>query len=301
MVLGLFLSLGLGFLLWGWLNQPTIVLPELPPASSVLEYFFLESQHQVSNQSDPEIKASQFPQLVVTDYRLKSGEGLLEVAKKRGLNVDTIISFNNINDASKLKAGMVIKLPNRNGLLHFVKAGDSLSKLCRQYKVSLDAILDLNNLANSSLKIGQKLFIPNARLSANEVNRVLGRLFVWPTLGSISSYFGIRISPISGQMMFHGAIDLTNRPGTKVVAAMSGKVAMAGYNSTYGNFISIVHSDGFQTFYAHLEKIFVKRGQVVAQGETIGLMGNSGLSTGSHLHFAIFKNGNPVDPLFYLK
>lgn len=300
-VLGFLLGLGLVSLLLLGASRSTFVCPELPPVPSVLEDFWLASQHQVSNQKDSELKGSQFPQLVVTDYRLKSGEGLLELAKNKGLNVDTIISFNNISDASRLKAGMVLKLPNRNGLLHYVRAGDSLSKLSRKYKVSLNEILDWNNLAHSSLKVGQKLFIPNARLSANEVNKVLGCLFVWPTVGNITSFFGMRLSPISGQEMFHGAIDIANWPDTKIRAAMSGKVLMVDYNRTYGNFIIIAHSDGFQTLYAHLEKVFVKRGQVVGQGETIGLMGNTGSSTGSHLHFAIFKNGKPVDPLLYLK
>ena len=81
---------------------------------------------------------------------------------------------------------------------------------------------------------------------------------------------------------------------------MSGKVSMLGFNPNFGRYVTLSHPEGFQTLYGHLDSFLVRRGQRVKQGELIGLMGNSGYSTGSHLHFSIFSRGEPVDPFRYL-
>jgi murein DD-endopeptidase MepM/ murein hydrolase activator NlpD len=147
---------------------------------------------------------------------------------------------------------------------------------------------------------GQTLFIPGAHLAANEINRVLGKLFIWPTRGSISSTFGMRVSPITGTWMKHEAIDIGNDLMTPIIASMAGRVARVDYDRMLGNYVIIVHEDGFQTLYAHMEAVYAQKGKYVAQGEKIGVMGSTGASTGSHLHFGIYKNGRAVDPLKYL-
>jgi murein DD-endopeptidase MepM/ murein hydrolase activator NlpD len=112
--------------------------------------------------------------------------------------------------------------------------------------------------------------------------------------------FGMRKDPFTGVNRFHNGVDLANDIGTPIMAAMSGKVAMLGYNPNFGKYIILSHPEGFQTLYGHLDAFHVKRGDRVSQGHQIGAMGNSGYSTGSHLHFSIFRRGEPVDPMRYL-
>jgi len=133
-----------------------------------------------------------------------------------------------------------------------------------------------------------------------ELNRVFGRLFIFPTRGRLTSRFGARVDPTTGISRFHNGIDLANSIGTPVVAAMSGKVSMLGYNPNFGKYIILSHPEGYQTLYGHLESFQARKGDRVKQGQCIGVMGNSGYSTGSHLHFSIFHKGEPIDPSRYL-
>ncbi len=238
--------------------------------------------------------------LRVTNYRVKNGDSLSRIAARFGLSLGTIISFNGIKDARLLRVGTVLHIPNRNGLKYEVRRGDSLSGIAKRFGVPLNELVDWNNLKSSVIHPGQELFIVGAKMRTNELNRVLGKLFIYPTHGIITSPFGMRHDPFTGIMRFHNGVDIANRVGTKIVASMAGVVARTGINPTYGRYIIIRHEDGFQTLYAHLSRILVRRGEHVRQDELIGRMGNTGYSTGPHLHFSIFKNGKPVDPLRYL-
>ena len=105
------------------------------------------------------------------------------------------------------------------------------------------------------------------------------------------------MSPIVKQVLFHYGIDLHNRTGTPVNASRAGVVANVEIGPVYGKTVLISHSGGYQTMYAHLDTIMVRKGQSVAQGEQIGTMGTTGSTTGPHLHFSILKNREPIDPL----
>lgn len=105
----------------------------------------------------------------------------------------------------------------------------------------------------------------------------------------ISSIFGERVHPITGQVSFHQGTDLAAPEGTPVVAAFSGRVEVAGWAGGYGLMVSITHGDTHETRYAHLSEVLVKPGQKIKQGTVIGLVGSTGMSTGPHLHFEIWK------------
>lgn len=120
-----------------------------------------------------------------------------------------------------------------------------------------------------------------------------------PVHGKITSPYGNRTNPVSGEYLFHAGIDIAADSGTPVRAAYNGVVASVGSNDVSGNYISLVHTDGSETFYCHCQKITAEKGDVVRAGEAIALVGSTGRSTGSHLHFEITVDGNLVDPLLY--
>ncbi len=239
--------------------------------------------------------------LSVLRHEVGKGETLSGLASKYRVNLDTIISYNNIKDAHALAAGKVIEIPNKNGLGYVVKRGDTLEKIAARFGVSLNSILDINNLESDIIRPGQRFFIPGARLSASELDRVLGTSFIYPTVGTISSRYGMREDPFTRVRRFHNGIDIANSTGTAITAARSGRVTAIGSNPSFGRYVIIQHSGGYQTWYAHLSKILVNSGQYVNQGRKIAEMGNTGYSTGSHLHFSIFDRNEPVDPLKYLR
>ena len=118
--------------------------------------------------------------------------------------------------------------------------------------------------------------------------------------GYMSSRYGWRTDPITGERSMHAGVDVAGRRGSEVVAAASGVVTWAGRDAGYGNLVEISHSDDLVTRYAHNKENLVQAGDIVRKGETIALMGSSGRATGSHVHFEVYKNGRSVDPSSYV-
>ncbi len=121
-----------------------------------------------------------------------------------------------------------------------------------------------------------------------------------PVNGRITSYFGTRVDPISNETDTHNAIDIAVDEWSNVRAAWDGVVSETGYDGTRGHYIWMVHKNGCETFYCHLNEVLVNENSVIRAGETIAFSGNTGYSTGPHLHFSIKENGEYVDPLSYL-
>ncbi|HJA48272.1 MAG TPA: peptidoglycan DD-metalloendopeptidase family protein [Candidatus Agathobaculum intestinipullorum] len=127
--------------------------------------------------------------------------------------------------------------------------------------------------------------------------------YVWPCpkYSWVSSGYGNRVHPISGQIKFHDGIDLAAASGTPILAFGPGTVTMSGWNGGYGNYISIDHGGGLMSFYGHCSALYVKKGATVKAGQKIAAVGTTGSSTGNHLHFGMHKNGSPVNPQSYVK
>jgi len=120
--------------------------------------------------------------------------------------------------------------------------------------------------------------------------------FIWPHVGEVTSPFGIGRTYNDGSTSYHGGIDLSGDVGAPVVASNSGRVALAGPLAVRGNAVVVDHGWGVLSGYYHLSEVLVAEGQEVAQGETIGRLGNTGLSTGAHLHWEVRVGGTLVDP-----
>ena len=259
----------------------------------------------ITDSSGAAISASLLSQPVeYQTYKVKSGDTISGIAKKFGLtNISTLISVNDIGNVRQLGAGQKLKIPSIDGIIYTVKSGDSLQKIATENNIKLENLLDVNELTTETLTVGQQLFLPGVGLDQKTLQSRMGELFILPISASFrwSSPYGWRADPFTGVQSFHTGTDMACPEGTPILAAMSGKIADVGYNRTYGNYIIINHGNGYQTLYAHMSKAIATKGQYVTQGTKIGLVGSTGYSTGPHLHFMVYKNGNRIDPMTVLK
>jgi len=123
---------------------------------------------------------------------------------------------------------------------------------------------------------------------------------VWPVRGWVTSPFGNRTSPFSGILKFHEGMDIAAQTGTPVVAPADGVVIKAGFSTGYGNMVEISHGYGLKTVFGHNSRLNVKAGQRVKRGDVISYVGDTGSSTGPHLHYEVRVNGLPVNPVKYM-
>jgi len=122
-----------------------------------------------------------------------------------------------------------------------------------------------------------------------------------PVDGPVTSEFGKRIDPVNGKAAFHTGIDFRSKPGDNIYATADGVIDKAFYNGSYGNYVLIDHDNGYETAFCHLNKFLVRPGQKVHRGQLIGFVGNSGRSTGPHLHYEVSLDGEPIDPYMFMK
>ena len=237
-------------------------------------------------------------------YKVRAGDSIDSISRKFGLsNISTLIAVNGISNVRSLRSGEKLRVPSIDGIVHNVVKGESLNSISVKFGVTVEDLLDVNDLSSEVLSVGEEVFIPGARLDVNALHRAMGEVFSWPITAKwrLSSRFGSRTDPITGVPSHHTGIDMACPMGTPIKAAMAGTVAYTGVSSVFGNYVIISHYDGYQTLYGHMSKILAKKGQVVSQGTRIGLVGSTGYSTGPHLHFTVYKNGKLVDPLTLLK
>lgn len=157
----------------------------------------------------------------------------------------------------------------------------------------------LDNLENE-MAIGEQDKADLYEFFENQKMLLASTPSIWPTKGWMSSRFGYRSSPFTGKKEFHKGIDVATRMSAPIVAPADGMVSFTGRDGGYGRVVTIRHGYGLVTKYAHLKKALVKKGQRVKRGETIALVGNSGRSTGPHLHYEVHLNNMAVDPLRYI-
>ncbi len=238
-------------------------------------------------------------------YEVKQGDTLDTIAKLFGINKNTIIWANNIKNKN-IKVGDSLLIFPMNGIEYIVKNSGTLSDIAKKYNADAKEIAEYNGISlDIELKKGDILFIPDAEIEEPKITTKNGDKITKTPVPKFknntkSGYFMLPVSSCKKSQSLHGpytsAIDISCPIGTTVVAAAGGTVIRAtsgGYNGGYGSVIIISHPNGTQTIYAHLSKVDVNVGQKVEQGQFIGRTGNTGKSTGPHLHFETRGTSNP--------
>lgn len=251
----------------------------------------------------------------VEEYVVQSGDTLIKIAEEFGVNVETILWENDLTIRSYIRPGDTLRILPVSGIRYRIAKRDTVEKIARLYAVAATEIVRLNGLEEegSNLVVGEYLIIPggkklstpSARQRAlvdrsttrsipgpSSASKFLG--MIWPsTIRRITQYFGWR----------HTGIDIAGPVGTPIYAADAGTVirSQCGWNGGYGCYVIIDHGGALHTLYGHASRLFVTPGESVAKGQTIALMGSTGRSTGSHVHFEVRTSGRRVNPLGYVR
>ena len=236
-----------------------------------------------------------------SSYTVRGGDTVSAIALRFGLdNISTILSVNGIENARRIRVGQTLRIPSADGILYRAESGDSLSSIASDFEIPVTALLDVNDLSDSLVTVGQELFVPGATLSSYDLRKAMGELFIYPIRGRLTSRFGARADPFTGARSYHTGIDLAAPTGTSIKVSTDGRVAAAGWQNIFGNYVIVTHAGGYQTLYGHMSKISVRRGQYLTQGDEVGKVGSTGYSTGPHLHFSVYKDGKMIDPFSVL-
>lgn len=249
-------------------------------------------------------------------YTVVEGDSLYSIGNRYKISADAIRYVNNLADADSIRVGQELIIPPISGIIHKVKAGDTLDKLSKLYDVPSQAIADFNYLTDlTTLSVGSELVIPDAKIpqqssfagsSNTEINSTEAPVYAsgtkkgwcsWPTTTRIITQY---------YSWYHSGLDIATpwfSAMPPIYACASGRVVRAGWDPTgYGIMVLVDHGNGYQTLYGHLSKLKVSVGQYVKQGTIIGNMGNTGRSTGPHLHFEVRKGSarqNPLNHVYY--
>jgi len=276
----------------------------------------------------------------LVEYKVRKNDSIWKIAKINGITPSIITSINNIPSKDIIRENDLLLIPSRAGVLYKIKRGDTLTSIADRYNTDIEKIAEHNNIDGKKIIAGHSIFIPGAEEKKEPVpvreNRKISQKteivaskksdksiitekkekeiasgssedkeqklrLSWPLRGPITSGFGYRTHPFSGEKTFHCGLDIGAEIGTPVRSACEGKVIFSGWKDAYGNLIVIQHKNNYITVYAHNSKLLVGVDETVKKGQKIALSGKTGATTGAHLHFEIRKGIVPLNPARILK
>jgi murein DD-endopeptidase MepM/ murein hydrolase activator NlpD len=255
----------------------------------------LHAQGGSSEDKAPD-SVSETGSLFYTVYQVGTGDTVSNIAASFDVSPDTIFSANKITSAKNLQPGQLLKVPSQSGIVYEAAAGEDVDSIAKKYDISADKMIEANGLLSRVFESKTVIYLPDARLPKAVSREIAGDLFRWPVRGVITSWFSWRRDDFTGKNTFHNGLDIGVSLRTPVGAAMEGIVAEAGYSASLGRYVIMSHPGGYRTLYGHLDSISVQAGAYVARGGRIGYSGNTGKSTGPHLHFSVYKNGRLINP-----
>ncbi len=249
----------------------------------------------------------------IIEHVVEEGETFSSIAKRYNLEVETILWANNLKKTTKIKPGQELKILPIDGVRHKVTKGETIYSIGKKYGLKEEAqvqmIIDypFNEFLNDEtfdLVVGQYLMVPEGIMPQPKAPVVRTTYYAYTPDNPSATATGSFMWPFAGGVItqgykfYHRAVDVARRSGGPILVADGGVVTAAGWpsGSGYGNRVMVDHGNGYVTLYAHLSVIQVKVGQRVNRGDVLGQMGNTGRSTGTHLHFEIRKGGALLNP-----
>jgi len=265
----------------------------------------------------------------IENYVVQDGDTLWDISKKFGIDVPTLLTSNDLGPKGLIRPGDSLVILPVSGVRHVVKNGDTLTSIAKKYQVEANDISKFNKLSvAAALNVGDSLIVPGGSVETvapkpvakpkpvtvavaprENVAAPIEKLFTEPVKPAASTASGERVWPSQGHYVTqpfkgkkHTGIDIDGQIGSPNYAMSDGTVEFAGWSVGYGLSIVINHGNGLWTRYGHNSKIYVKIGDEVKAGQTIALMGSTGKSTGSHLHFEVLSGpGKFLNPLKYVR
>jgi murein DD-endopeptidase MepM/ murein hydrolase activator NlpD len=229
--------------------------------------------------------------LVLMRYRVKEGESLFMIAARLTLPPAGIASLNQLVKL-EIKIGQELIIPSQPGLFEVLNNNSTPIPSSGEQIV----IFQIGDYVHSYL------FRPENRFTPSVVDILPQPNFVKPLQSyRISSAFGLRPNPFSNRTTFHNGVDLVAAIGSPIRTIEQGVVREIGFDALYGNYIIIDHPHNWRSFYAHLQHVRVRRGAAISKGHIIASLGNTGRTTGAHLHLEIIHHGQTQDPTIILK
>jgi len=235
----------------------------------------------------------------ISTYVVREGDSLSKIAGMFGVSVNTIVWGNNIKGKSITPGQTLVILPV-SGIRHTVVKGDTLKSIAKKYGGDIRDIVEYNDVSEDAvLVVGAIVMVPDGEIPEIKISPSKSSSPIRG--GGGPEYAGYYMRPLTGGTKTQGihgynGIDIAGVIGTPVYAAASGDVIVSratGWNGGYGSYVVISHGNGTQTVYAHLSAALTKVGEYVVKGQMIGRVGNTGKSTGAHLHFEIRGAKNP--------
>lgn len=241
--------------------------------------------------------------LLFFEYTLKKNDTLEEIARKTGTSLASLVTLNSLSaPLSYLPPVEAVLIPSKSGIYLATKPRFDIEYMLEStVEGNLAYLKPLLVRASYHSKNFYFYFLENKDWTDQVYRAWKVPNFRSPVLeGIISSHYGARKNPLSGNNSFHYGIDISSHAGDKIFAAGNGRVIEKDYNPVYGYYIEVEHSDGKRSLYGHILDSVPKVGDAVLIGEHIAYMGSTGMSTGAHIHFEIVVNNAQVDPMLHL-
>jgi len=256
----------------------------------------LDDWYRASQVSAPGTARPAAPPLGILAYRRRAGEALFSLNARLNLPYDTLVTLNGAASRAEFEALARVLVPSRPGLFVSDPPASALEDMMLSSRAERGILPERVVVQKDGRKVALSYF-PGESFNAVERAYFLQILYDFPIIrGKITSRYGSRPDPFTGDPSFHSGSDIGAPAGTAVHAARDGAVAEVGTSPVLGNYVVISHPGGWQTVYGHLSSVAVAAGAKVALGALVGCVGSTGKTTGPHLHFEVRRKGSAVDP-----